>query len=308
MPIKIPSDLPALSVLNEENIFVMDSARATSQDIRPLEVGILNLMPNKIQTEIQLCRLLSNTPLQINLDFIRIDKHVSKHTPKEHMELFYLDFEDIAHKKYDGLIITGAPVALMPYEEISYWSEITAIMDWAKRHVQSTLYLCWAAHAAMYHYYGITRSIREQKLFGVYEHNVLQPKDELLRGFDGSFKSPHSRYGYIPEAKYQSVDELQILVNSEEAGAYLVASEDRRSVFLTGHPEYDGDTLREEYERDLKAGLKTELPVSYFQNDNPALAPQMTWAAHGNLLYTNWLNYYVYQQTPYDLQQLSYSI
>ncbi len=304
MPIKVPSDLPAQAVLTEENIFVMDALRATSQDIRPLEVGILNLMPNKIQTEIQLCRLLSNTPLQINLDLIRIDNHVSKHTPTEHMDSFYLSFDQVAHKRYDGLIITGAPVALVPYEEISYWEKITAVMDWAKRHVQSTLYLCWAAHAAMYHHHGITRNVREDKLFGVYKHQVLKPLDELMRGFDAEFYSPHSRYGYIAQSVYEKVPGLNVLASSADAGAYLIASEDKRSVFITGHPEYDATTLRDEYNRDVQAGLDTALPVNYFVNDDPSAEIKMSWRAHGCLLYTNWLNYYVYQRTPFDLQNL----
>lgn len=306
MPIRVPAELPAQAVLDKENIFVMDSERASMQDIRPLEVGILNLMPNKIQTETQLCRLLSNTPLQINVDLIRIDNHVSKHTPAAHMDSFYQNFDDIAGKRYDGLIITGAPVALVDYEEISYWDKITTVMDWARRHVQSTLYLCWAAHAAMYHFYGINRHIREEKLFGVFEHQVNKPLDELVRGFDGRFYAPHSRYGNILVEQYDSVPELDVLASSSDAGAYIVASKDKRQVFLTGHPEYELETLNDEYTRDISAGLDTSIPINYFSEpDNPKSAPVMSWRSHGTLLYTNWLNYYVYQVTPYDLNDLS---
>lgn len=306
MPIRVPFDLPAQAVLDKENIFVMDSQRAAKQDIRPLEVGILNLMPNKIQTETQLCRLLSNTPLQINVDLIRIDNHVSKHTPSKHMDSFYQDFDAIANKRYDGLIITGAPVALVAYEEISYWDKITTVMDWASRHVQSTLYLCWAAHAAMYHHYGINRSIRNDKLFGVFPHQVNKPLDELVRGFDGGFYAPHSRYGYISPEQYESVDGLQVLASGADAGAYIIASKDKRQVFLTGHPEYEINTLNDEYTRDLDAGLDTQIPVNYFSDANdPSSQPVMSWRSHGTLLYTNWLNYYVYQVTPYDLNEIN---
>lgn len=304
MPIRVPVDLPAQSILDKENIFVMDSMRAMHQDIRPLQVGILNLMPNKIKTETQLCRLLSNTPLQINVDLIRIDNHVSRHTPAEHMDSFYLDFEEVANKRYDGLIITGAPVALMQYEEITYWDKITAVMDWAKRHVQSTLYLCWAAHAAMYHHYGINREVRKDKLFGVYQHQVLQPLDEIVRGFDAHFHAPHSRYGTISQQTYESIEGLTVMAASAQAGAYLIASNDKRSVFLTGHPEYDLETLRDEYQRDVDSGLETGAPVNYFKNDDPKEVPQMTWRSHGSLLFSNWLNYYVYQVTPFDIDQI----
>lgn len=305
MPIRVPSDLPAHAILDKENIFVMETERASAQDIRPLKVGILNLMPNKIQTETQLCRLLSNTPLQIDVDLIRIDNHVSKHTPAAHMDSFYVNFDDIADKRYDGLIITGAPVALVAYEEISYWDKITEIMDWAARNVQSTLYLCWAAHAAMYHHYNIHRGIADKKLFGVFAHYVTNPLDELVRGFDSCFCAPHSRYGYIPAEKYQSVDGLQVLAGSDEVGAYIVASKDKRQVFLTGHPEYEANTLKDEYFRDANAGVDTQIPANYFADNNPDKDPVMTWRSHGTLLYTNWLNYYVYQVTPFNLNDLS---
>lgn len=305
MPICIPSDLPAQDILNSENIFVMDNERAESQNIRPLQVGILNLMPNKIETEVQILRLLSNTPLQINVDLIRIDGEAPKNTPKAHMDAFYHSFDQIADKKYDGLIITGAPLAHLDYLDVKYWHRMTTILEWAKRHVQSTLFSCWAAHAALYHFYGKNRVLRNDKLCGVYAHNVLDEHNELLRGFDPVFYAPHSRYGEISVAEYESVQGLKVLASSEETGAYIVASEDKRLVFLTGHPEYDADTLAQEYQRDVLAGLAPKLPKQYFPQDDPGRAPMVNWRSHGSLLFTNWLNYYVYQTTPYDLEQLS---
>lgn len=304
MPIRIPSNLPAQDVLSSENIFTMDDRRAQHQDIRPLVVGILNLMPNKIETEIQLLRLLSNTPLQINVDLIRIDSQAPKNTPEQHMNAFYHAFDDIAHKRYDGLIVTGAPIAHLDYEQVKYWSRMTMIMDWARRHVQSSLFLCWAAHAAMYHYFGINRKLREEKLCGVYQHQMLHPTNELLRGFDPAFQAPHSRFGDISKQDYESVEGLQVLASSNQAGAYVSASRDKRMVFVTGHPEYDPDTLKLEYLRDLKAGLNPSVPVNYFKNDDPQQPPLVSWRGHGNLLFNNWLNYFVYQTTPYDLDDL----
>ncbi|MCV2883177.1 homoserine O-succinyltransferase [Aestuariibacter sp. AA17] len=305
MPICIPSELPAQSVLNEENIFVMDGKRASAQDIRPLEVGILNLMPNKIETEVQILRLLSNTPLQINIDLIRIDEQVPKNTPKAHMDAFYHVFDDVAGKKYDGLIVTGAPLAHLPYEDVKYWNKITTIMDWARRHVQSTLFLCWAAHAAVYHFFGITRQLREEKLSGVYPHYADDPFNELTRGFDDTFYAPHSRYGDIPVATYNDVPDLHVLGASKEAGAYLIGSNDKRMVFITGHPEYDPDTLHQEYVRDVKAGISPAIPQHYYVDNDPQKGFNVTWRSHGTLLFTNWLNYYVYQVTPYDLNALT---
>ena len=305
MPIRIPSNLPAQGVLNGENIFVMDTERAASQDIRPLEVGILNLMPNKIETEVQILRLLSNTPLQINIDLIRIDNHASKNTPQAHMDAFYHGFDDVADKKYDGLIVTGAPLAHLDYEDVKYWDRMTTVMEWARRHVQSTLFLCWAAHASIYHFFGKNRKLREAKLSGVYEHQVQNPKDELMRGFDSVFNAPHSRYGEIPLSDYNAIEELQVLASSEQTGAYLVASKDKRLVFVTGHPEYDPDTLDQEYRRDVNAGIAPSIPKNYYQNNDPDCPFDVTWRSHGTLLFTNWLNYYVYQVTPYDLTELS---
>ncbi|WP_416305860.1 homoserine O-succinyltransferase MetA [Neptunicella sp. SCSIO 80796] len=304
MPIRIPGDLPALTVLSEENIFVMDDERAVNQDIRPLEVGILNLMPNKIETEVQILRLLSNTPLQINIDLIRIDNQAPKNTPKAHMDNFYHQFEQVVNKKYDGLIVTGAPLALLDYQDVKYWDKMQVVMDWARRHVQSTMFLCWAAHAALYHYFGLNRKLNEQKLCGVFPHQVNFEHDELMRGFDPVFYAPHSRYGEISMADYQSVPELNILASSERTGAHIVASKDKRLVFVTGHPEYDPDTLDQEYQRDQREGLNPSLPESYYLNDDPAQPPMVTWRSHGTLLYTNWLNYYVYQTTPYDLSDI----
>ncbi|HAW76507.1 MAG TPA: homoserine O-succinyltransferase [Alteromonas australica] len=305
MPIRIPDQLPAQDVLLGENIFTMESDRAANQDIRPLEVGILNLMPNKIETEVQLLRLLSNTPLQINVDLIRIDNQAPKNTPQSHMDAFYHDFSQVADKKYDGLIVTGAPLALLNYEDVNYWASMTTILEWAQRHVNSTLYLCWAAHAAMYHFHGVMRELKKEKFSGVFEHQVLDPNNELLRGFDPTFFAPHSRYGHIDTSVYNSIDGLNVVASSQEVGAYVVASEDKRMVFVTGHPEYDPDTLKDEYLRDLQSGQTPKVPANYFQQDNPNEPPMVRWRSHGSLLFTNWLNYFVYQTTPYDLNQLA---
>lgn len=305
MPIRIPSDLPAQNVLSNENIFVMDTERAATQDIRPLEVGILNLMPNKIETEVQFLRLLSNTPLQINVDLIRIDNQAPKNTPKAHMDAFYRDFDDVAGKKYDGLIVTGAPLAHLAYQDVKYWDKMTVVLDWARRHVQSTLFSCWAAHAAIYHFFGKNRILNDYKLSGVYPIEVLNEHDELMRGFDPVFYAPQSRYGEITLADYHSIAELNVLASSAATGAHIIASQDKRLVFVTGHPEYDPDTLSQEYHRDLAAGLNPQIPVNYFPQNDPNLPPMVKWRAHGSLLFTNWLNYYVYQNTPYDLANLS---
>tara|TARA_R110000868_G_scaffold292016_2_gene552540 strand:- start:118 stop:1038 length:921 start_codon:yes stop_codon:yes gene_type:complete len=305
MPIRIPSNLPAQNVLNKENIFFMDTDRAATQDIRPMEVGILNLMPNKMETEEQFLRLLSNTPLQVNIDLIRIDNQAPKNTPAAHMDNFYVNFDDVANKKYDGLIVTGAPLAHLAYQDVKYWEKMTLIMDWARRHVQSTLFSCWAAHAAIYHYFGKNRALRDQKLSGVYRHFVQNEHDELLRGFDPAFYAPQSRYGEISMADYASIPGLNVLAKSDEGGAYIVASEDKRLVFVTGHPEYDADSLKQEYQRDLSTNGQPQIPVNYFVDNDPSKEPMVNWRAHGSLLFTNWLNYYVYQNTPYDLDQLS---
>jgi homoserine O-succinyltransferase len=305
MPIKIPAELPALEGLSAENIFAMDNERALKQNIRPLNVGILNLMPNKIETELQILRLLSNTPLQINIDLIRIDETAPKNTPASHMDAFYHSFSEVKDKKYDGLIITGAPLGNIDYEEVKYWDKMTTLMDWSRRHVQSTIFLCWAAHAAMYHYYGLDRVLRKEKLSGVFEHKVLDEKNELMRGFDPLFWAPHSRVGEIPSVDYENISGLCVLASSERAGVYIAATDDKRLVYVTGHPEYDPYTLDQEYHRDVKAGLAPAIPENYYQDNDPNKAVKVRWKSHGNLFFTNWLNYYVYQTTPFDLNELN---
>jgi len=301
MPIKIPDQLPALSILDNENIFVMSENRAASQEIRPMQVAILNLMPNKIETEVQILRMLSNTPLQINIEFIRIHKNISKNTPEEHLENFYHLFDDIKHKQYDGLIITGAPLALLDYSQVKFWDKICEVFDWAEKNVTSTMFSCWAAHAALYHHYGLNRHLRKDKLSGVFTHKTLDDKEELTRGFDENFNVPHSRYGYIDKADYESIAGIQILAESDEAGVYLAASKNKQQVYLTGHPEYDTSTLHEEYLRDSSKGDNVALPKNYYQGNDASNPPVGSWRSHGSLLYTNWLNYYVYQMTPYQL-------
>ncbi len=301
MPIKIPDQLPALSILDNENIFVMSEHRAISQEIRPMQVAILNLMPNKIETEVQILRMLSNTPLQINVEFVRIHANESKNTPTEHLNNFYCLFDDIKHKQYDGLIITGAPLALLDYSQVTFWDKICEVFDWAEKNVTSTMFSCWAAHAALYHHYGLNRKLRKNKLSGVFQHTPLDSKELLTRGFDESFNVPHSRYGYIDKADYQSVEQLQILAESDVAGVYLVASKNKQQVYLTGHPEYDASTLHEEYLRDSKSNEATALPENYYKNNDTNSFPAGSWRSHGSLLFTNWLNYYVYQITPYKL-------
>lgn len=305
MPIKIPAELPALEKLLRENIFAMGDVRAVSQDIRPMQIGILNLMPNKIETELQILRLLSNTPLQINIDLIRIDETAPKNTPNSHMNSFYHSFSEVKNKKYDGLIVTGAPLGNLAYEEVKYWSKMKELMDWACNNVQSTFYLCWAAHAAMYHFYKADKKLRKEKLSGVFQHQVLAQQNELVRGFDPEFWAPHSRVAEIPPSSYRQVRGLQVLAESPRAGVYLAATEDKRMVFVTGHPEYDANTIDQEYQRDTSAGLSPSLPENYYKNDESINGAIVRWKSHGNLLFTNWLNYYVYQTTPYDLEQLS---
>ena len=279
----------------------MSEHRAANQEIRPMEMAILNLMPNKIETEVQILRMLSNTPLQLNVDLVRIHANPSKNTPNSHLESFYRLFDDIKGKQYDGLIVTGAPLGLVDYEDVNYWDKICEVFDWAQKNVVSTMFLCWAAHAALYHHYGLNRQIRANKLSGVYRHDVLQPHEKLTRGFDDEFWAPHSRYAEVTKTDYQAVKGLQILGESSEAGVYLVASEDKRQVFVTGHPEYDPTTLDDEYQRDVNAGLSPDVPLNYYRNDNPNNAPSSKWRSHGSLLFNNWINYYVYQITPFQL-------
>ena len=302
MPIKVQKDLPARAVLEEENIFIMDEDRALSQDIRPLEILILNLMPLKEETETQLLRALSNTPLQVDCTFLMMSSHVSKNTSASHLNKFYVEFADVKRKKYDGMIITGAPVELLEYEEVNYWPELSAIMEWSKTHVTSTLHICWGAQAGLYYHYGIPKYQREKKLSGIYNHKVLNRKCPLVRSLNDYFLAPHSRYTEVRRKDILAHPELEILAESDEAGVFLVMSRDGRQIFVQGHPEYDRMTLNNEYHRDLSKGLNPELPVNYYENNDPFPVPPLMWRNTANTLYTNWLNYYVYQVTPYLLE------
>ena len=304
MPIQIPNDLPAAGILQQENIFVMRKTRAETQHIRPLEIVLLNLMPTKIVTETQLSRLLGNTPLQVHLELMMVSSHRSKNTPQEHLLNFYKTFDELKDRKFDGMVITGAPVEQMPFEEVDYWPELCEIMDWSRKNVYSTLHICWGAQAGLYYHYGIPKYQLPQKLSGVYLHRVLDPHHPLVRGFDDSFYVPHSRNTEIRRDDIKQHDELMILSTSSAAGVHLVAKKDGRQFFVTGHGEYDRDTLANEYFRDVRKGLKPHIPENYFPNDDPSLQPRFTWRSHAHLLFANWLNYYVYQQTPYDLKDL----
>jgi len=304
MPLNLPDKLPAIELLKEENIFVIDNSRATQQDIRPLRIAILNLMPLKITTETDLIRLLSNTPLQLEISFMKIKSHTSKNTPIEHMQAFYTDFEDMRNEKYDGMIITGAPVEQMEYEEVSYWSEMMEIFDWSRTHVTSTLYICWAAFAGLYHHYGIPKYPLDKKKFGVFEHVVLDPLASIFRGFDDVFYVPHSRHTEIRKEDILKNPELTLLSESEEAGVYLAMARGGREFFVTGHSEYSPLTLDTEYRRDLDKGLEIEVPTNYYKNDDPDKGPLVRWRGHANLLFSNWLNYYVYQETPYNIEDI----
>lgn len=301
MPIRVQNDLPVKEILERENIFVMDEHRATHQDIRPIEIGLLNLMPLKEETELQLLRSLSNTPIQVNVTFVTVSGHVSKNTPTSHLNKFYEKFSDIEKKKFDGFIITGAPVEQMPFEEVDYWDELTEIMEWSKTHVTSTLHLCWGAQAGIYYHYGIDKVPVDRKVFGIFRHKVMNRKIPLVRGFDDIFLAPHSRHTEVPMDKLQAEKRLTILAESEEAGLFLAMAKGGRQIFVMGHPEYDRVTLDSEYKRDLQKGLPIELPKNYYTDDDPEKKPLLTWRAAANNLYTNWLNYYVYQVTPYDL-------
>ena len=301
MPIRVQNDLPAKEILEQENIFVMDEHRATHQDIRPIRIGLLNLMPLKEDTELQILRSMSNTPLQIDVVFINVSSHVSKNTSTSHLNKFYLPFRDVRDQKFDGFIITGAPVEHLPFEEVDYWEELTEIMEWTKTHVTSTLHLCWGAQAALYYHYGIDKVPLEKKLFGVFRHRVLNRKIPLVRGFDDVFLAPHSRHTDVPVEKIRADGRITLLAESEKAGAFLSMAEDGRQIFVMGHPEYDRITLDGEYKRDLAKGLPIEMPENYYPGDDPQQKPLLTWRAHGNNLYTNWLNYYVYQVTPYNM-------
>lgn len=304
MPVKIPDTLPAKSVLESENIFVMGEQRALHQDIRPLKIAILNLMPTKVETETQLCRLIGNSPLQVEITLLHPASYQSKNTPYEHLLNHYRTIEKVWDQKFDGLVITGAPVEQMEFEQVDYWAELQALMDWAKTHVYSTLYICWGAQAGLYHRYGVPKYPLPAKVFGVFPHRVLVSNEKLLRGFDDEFLAPHSRHTEVRRADIEQVKALKLLAESEEAGVYIVASRDGREIYVTGHSEYDPLTLKSEYERDVSKGLPINVPKNYFPEDDPRREPLVRWRGHANLLYANWLNYYVYQLTPYDVSQI----
>lgn len=301
MPVNIPRALPARATLEAENIFVMSEGRAGHQDIRPLRIAIVNLMPTKVATETQLLRLLGNTPLQVQVTLLHMESHASRNTAPDHLETFYRTIDEVREEKFDGLIITGAPVELLPFEEVDYWDELRSLMDWSIEHVFSALHVCWGAQAALFHHYGIPKYELPTKVFGVFEHRVLQPRSPVLSGFDEIFPAPHSRHTTILADDLRTRPGLVLLAESDEAGVYLVGSDDGRQIFVTGHPEYDLGTLQTEYERDVARGLPISVPRNYFPEDDPACRPRMTWRSHAYLLYANWLNYCVYQRTPYDL-------
>lgn len=306
MPLNVQKNLPAIELLKEEHIFVMDSLRAATQDIRPLKVVVLNLMPLKITTETDLIRLLSNTPLQVEMEFMKIKGHTSKNTPIEHMQAFYKNFEDMAEDYYDGMIITGAPVELLPFGEVHYWEELQRIFNWARTHVTSTLYICWAAQAGLYHFYGVPKYELPAKKFGVFRHTLLEPYVPIFRGFDEEFFVPHSRHTEVRREDILKVPELTLLSESGEAGVAIVMSRGGREFYATGHSEYSPYTLNDEYIRDVNKGLPIQVPKNYYRNDDPAQGPVVRWRGHANLLFTNWLNYYVYQETPYDRKNIQF--
>ena len=304
MPIKIPNGLPAAEQLLNENIFVMNEFRAETQDIRPLKIVLLNLMPTKIVTETQFSRLLGNTPLQVELTLLKTSSHESKNTSKEHMIAFYKTFNEIKDEKFDGMVITGAPVEQLDFEKVDYWQELTEIFDWTKTNVHSTVFICWGAQAGLYHFYGVKKIMLNEKLSGVYKHKIVDKKSMLVRGFDDEFFAPHSRHSGIDREEIYSIKNLKVLSESDEAGVYLIKSTDNSQVFITGHSEYDAGTLKKEYERDKLAGLNPSVPKNYFPLDNDSLPPLVTWRSHANLLFYNWLNYFVYQSTPFDVSKI----
>lgn len=304
MPLNLPDRLPAIDLLKKENIFVIDSSRASAQDIRPLRIAVLNLMPLKITTETDLIRLLSNTPLQLEISFMKVKGHTSKNTPIEHMKAFYRDFEVMKHEKFDGMIITGAPVEHLEFNEVTYWDEITEIFDWARTHVTSTLYICWAAQAGLYYHFGIPKYKLDKKKFGIFKQYPLDAKLPIFRGFDDEFFMPHSRHTEIRREDILNVPDLHLIAESPLSGVSMVMARGGREIYITGHAEYSPNTLDTEYRRDLDKGLPIEMPVNYYKNDNPDNGPLVTWRAHGNLLFSNWLNYYVYQETPFDINRI----
>lgn len=302
MPIRVQNDLPVKEILERENIFVMDEERAVTQDIRPLKVGLLNLMPLKEDTELQILRSLSNTPLQVDVVFVNVATHESKNTPTSHLNKFYVPFDQIKKQRFDGFIITGAPVEQIPFEDVDYWEELTRIMEWTKTHVTSTMHLCWGAQAGLYYHYGIQKEMLTEKMFGVFSHRVQNRKTPLVRGFDDVFYAPHSRHTTVPTERIRAQKELTILAESKEAGVFLTMAEEGRQIFVMGHPEYDRMTLHTEYMRDRDKGLSITLPKNYYPDDDCEKRPLLLWRSHANNLYTNWLNYYVYQATPYVLE------
>lgn len=304
MPIRIHHELPAYKSLQNENIFVMSKERAEHQDIRPLKIIILNIMPKKIETETQLMRLLSNTPLQVDIELLNLASHISKNTPENHLSNFYTTFENVKNNKYDGMIITGAPVEQLEFEEVDYWEEICSIMEWSKQNVFSTLHICWGAQAGLYYHFGIQKKLLPKKLFGVFEHKIEYNNSQLLKGFDDIFMVPHSRHTTIERSDIESDENLQILASSPDAGVYIAANKNGRQYFITGHSEYDRNTLAEEYLRDIEKGLEIDVPCNYFPENNPEKEPHFSWGCHANLMFSNWLNYCIYQSTPYDLTEL----
>lgn len=306
MPIKIPDSLPASKILENENIFVMTEHRAQHQDIRPLRIAILNLMPKKIETETQLLRLLGNSPIQVDIELLQTKSYTSKNTPSEHLFKFYKTFDDIKHERFDGMIITGAPIEQLPFDEVEYWDELCQIMEWSKTNVYSTLHICWGAQAGLYYHYSIPKYPLDQKMFGVFQHDLLVENHPVARGFDETFYVPHSRHTTVMQSDIEKIPALEILAASEKAGVYMVGRRDGRQFFITGHSEYDRGTLASEYFRDVDKGLPIDVPEHYFPNDDPTQKPLYTWRGHANLLFCNWLNYYVYQATPYDLENLAY--
>jgi homoserine O-succinyltransferase len=304
MPVRIPNDLPARATLAAENIFAMTTERAAHQDIRPLRIAVLNLMPTKIVTETQLLRLLGNSPLQVDITFIRMETHESRNTPSEHLDTFYESLDDVLHERFDGLVITGAPVESLPFEAVDYWPELARLMNWSRTNVWSSLHICWGAQAALFHHYGVPKYPVASKIFGLFSHRVLDPHEPIMRGFDEVFLAPHSRHTEVRRADIEGVKGLKLLAVSDEAGVYMAVSEDGRMVFVTGHPEYDRLTLKAEYDRDVARRLPIAVPRNYFPGDDPRREPLVTWRSHAHLLYSNWLNYSVYQATPFDLAKL----
>jgi homoserine O-succinyltransferase len=304
MPLNIPDKLPAIEILKKENIFVIDTSRASTQDIRPLRIAFLNLMPIKITTETDLIRVLSNSPLQVELDFIKLKSHTSKNTPIEHMKAFYIDFDEIKKHKYDGLIVTGAPVEQMDFEQVNYWDELKEIFDWAKTHVTSSFFICWSAQAALYHYYGVPKYDLPKKMFGVFEHTPEDPQNPVFRGFDDVFYVPHSRHTEVRREDIEKVEGLTVLSDSAEAGVYMAMARGGREFFVTGHSEYSPNTLDTEYKRDVAKGLPIEIPRNYYLDNDPSKRPIVRWRSHATLLFTNWLNYFVYQETPFNIEDI----